>query len=117
MAITSALVQPFAICQSETVGIDLAAFFRIFCRALGDNVPRSKSAVGAVRVLNIPVSIACLGKALHSPAGKGSGARAGDSHFGRWWGAGLWVKQSDWQGDMVWHGLPASLCLLGHPFD
>ncbi len=73
--------------------------------------------VSVVSFLNIPVSIACLGKALHSPAGKGSGARAGDSHFGRWWGAGLWVKQSDWQGDMVWHGLPASLCLLGHPFD
>ncbi|WP_269770128.1 hypothetical protein [Rhodobacter amnigenus] len=23
----------------------------------------------------------------------------------------------DWQGDMVWHGLPADLWLLGHPFD
>lgn len=113
----SALVQPFAIFQSETVEIDLATFFRIFCRALGDNVPRSKSAVGAVRVLNIPVSIACLGKALHSPAGKRNGARAGDRHLRRWWGVGLWVKQSDWQGVMVWYGLPAHLCLLGHPFD
>lgn len=29
------------------------------------------------------------------------------------WGSGF----SDGQGDMVWHELPASLCLLGHPFD
>jgi hypothetical protein len=29
------------------------------------------------------------------------------------WGSGF----SDGQGDRVWHGLPAHLWLLGHPFD
>ncbi|WP_333817100.1 hypothetical protein [Tabrizicola sp.] len=29
------------------------------------------------------------------------------------WGAGC----PDGQGDRVWLGLPAHLCLLGHPFD
>lgn len=31
----------------------------------------------------------------------------------RTWGAG----SPDGQGDKVWQGLPAPLCLLGHPFD
>ena len=30
---------------------------------------------------------------------------------------GLGSGSPDWQGDRVWHGLPAYLCLLGHPFD
>jgi len=29
------------------------------------------------------------------------------------WGSGC----PDWSGDRVWHGLPAHLWLLGHPFD
>ncbi|MGX0977325.1 hypothetical protein ACSSVY_003058 [Roseovarius sp. MBR-51] len=30
---------------------------------------------------------------------------------------GLGSGSPDWQDDRVWHGLPAHLCLLGHPFD
>ena len=29
----------------------------------------------------------------------------------------LGSDNSDWQGDKIWHVLPAYLCLLGHPFD
>ena len=29
------------------------------------------------------------------------------------WGSGC----PDWSGDEFWHGLPAHLCLPGHPFD
>lgn len=93
-------------------------FLLHFLSASSDNVPRSQSAVGCGPCPNTPVSIARRGKALHFPAVKGRGGRApvidtcaagGVLDFGS--------NSPDWQGDMVWHELPASLCLLGHPFD
>ena len=113
----STLARASTLCRSSNVAVALATSFCIFFGSLSDRTSRSKAAVDAVRVLDFPVSISHRGGALHFLAGKGSATRAGDSHFGRWGGAGLWVKQSDWQGVIVWHGLPVSLCLLGHPFD
>lgn len=73
MAMASALVQPFAICQSKTVENAPATSFCIFCTRCAIASRDRNQLLGAVRVLNIPVSIARRGKALHFPPGKGRG--------------------------------------------
>ena len=69
MAMASALVQPFAICQFKTVVHAPATSFCIFFSSLSDSASRSQSSFGASRVLDVPVLIARRGKALHFPAG------------------------------------------------
>ena len=99
-------------------GVCLGDFLPHFPYALSDSVLRSQSAIGCGPCPEYS-GIDSPSRQGHSfPSREGQGgqkpvidscAAGGVLGFGS--------NSPDWQGDMVWHGLPASLCLLGHPFD
>ena len=55
--------------------------FCIFFSSLSDRASRLKSAIGAVRVLNVPILIARCSIGPKLPAGRGRRARVDDRHF------------------------------------
>ena len=93
-------------------------FLQHFLSASSDNVPRSQSAVGCGPCPECPGIDSPPRQAPATPGRQGQGWQrlviaVSAAREVLNWGSGC----SDGQGDRIWHGLPALLCLLGHPFD
>ena len=96
----------------------LGDFLQHFLSASSDNVPRSQSAVGCGPCPEYSVIDSPSRQGPAFPSREGQGGREPVIDTCAAGGVlGFGSNSPDWQGDMVWHGFPASLCLLGHPFD